>query len=236
MSGSASCAWKGANIEPVSLPARNAGTTPARRAWRLEPFASLDGTVRADITDAAWVFDADVTVPISPRARRLRPGGRSSTSAPTRRWGSTAPAIYVDAPNGRTYLYRLAAATVAGATYGPQGRLAARLGGADRSRCSRSSSRCCPACRSARSPRESGEMLARTRIDAELRSGRRRGSATIAFASRSTGRGQGKNRIALFVVAVGARARRPPARRRRPRVDVRVPTRDDLHRQRCRRR
>src|SRR5689334_3128061 len=54
---------KQASVGPCPVPIGNAGN--AQRHWQLEPLRNLEGTLHADIVDAAWIFDADVTIPIS---------------------------------------------------------------------------------------------------------------------------------------------------------------------------
>jgi hypothetical protein len=113
---------EGASVEQVVVPPLAVGGP--RKTWRLDPLGSLDGTLHADITDAAWVFDADVTIPISHgridfnRATVEHVGPDSSI-------GLSPMGIYVDAPNGRTYLYRLSASHVPGATFERRGVLLA---------------------------------------------------------------------------------------------------------------
>jgi len=93
---------KNAKLEPQGIaPRASAG---AGSAWRVEPLASLEGTLRAEIVDAAWIFDADVTIPISiggidfNRATVEHVGPDSSL-------GVDRKGVYVDAPNGRTHLF-----------------------------------------------------------------------------------------------------------------------------------
>jgi hypothetical protein len=121
---------KGARIEPRGVPQTTA--SGAHHAWRLEPLAALDGTLRAEIVDAHWIFDADVTVPIS--------GGRIDFNratvehvGPDSSMGISRMGIYVDAPNGRTYLFLLSATHVPGARFEQRGGgLLSSFGGGDR--------------------------------------------------------------------------------------------------------
>lgn len=116
---------------PVALPAPvrrfwEAAHVPAAAAsapgdaWRLDPLAAAEGTIRSRITDAHLLFDADVTVPI-------RAGGIDFNDAtvehvgPDSRMGVSKMGFYVDAPNGRSYLYQFAAAPVAGVTFERRG-------------------------------------------------------------------------------------------------------------------
>lgn len=89
---------------------------PAADSWSLGPLAGADGTIRAEIIDAHLAFDADVTVPI-------RQGQVDFSDAtvehvgPDSRMGVGQEGLYVDAPNGRSYLYHLPAGPVAGVEY-----------------------------------------------------------------------------------------------------------------------
>ena len=106
--------WQG----PLSLPpAGGASHRPqAADRWRLDPLATAEGTLRAEIVDAHLLFDADVTVPI-------RQGGVDFNKAtvehvgPDSRMGASRLGLYVDAPNGRSYLYQFPATPFAGVAY-----------------------------------------------------------------------------------------------------------------------
>jgi len=105
---------KDARLAPLAAPLRGADGAPQR--WQLDPLRALDGTLHADIVDAAWIFDADVTIPIS--------GGRIDFNratvehiGPDSSMGVSRMGVYVDAPNGRTYLILLAATNVPGAHF-----------------------------------------------------------------------------------------------------------------------
>ncbi|CAN7676631.1 hypothetical protein LJR161_005350 [Variovorax paradoxus] len=92
----------------------------AADAWRLAPLNEAEGTIRGQITDAHLLFDADVTVPI-------RHGQIDFNDAtvehvgPDSRMGVSRMGIYVDAPNGRSYLYQFAAAPLAGVVFEHRG-------------------------------------------------------------------------------------------------------------------
>ena len=91
-------------------------------AWTLGPLAAADGTVRAEIVDAHLLFDADVTVPL----RRGRIDFREATVehvGPDSRMGVSRLGLYVDAPNGRSYLYQFSSPPVAGVEYERRGAL-----------------------------------------------------------------------------------------------------------------
>lgn len=94
----------------------------AADAWCLGPLGEADGTVRGEITDAHLLFDADVTVPI-------RHGQIDFNDAtvehvgPDSRMGVSRLGFYVDAPNGRSYLYQFASAPLAGVEFERRGAL-----------------------------------------------------------------------------------------------------------------
>jgi hypothetical protein len=75
-------------------------------AWALGPLAHLAGELRVHVTDAAWVLDAEVRLPIQAggidfnRATVAHVGPDSSM-------GLSRMGLYVDAPHGRQYLAML---------------------------------------------------------------------------------------------------------------------------------
>ncbi|MBC5782344.1 hypothetical protein H8N03_05265 [Ramlibacter sp. USB13] len=91
-------------------------------AWTLAPLAAAEGTLRAEIVDAHLLFDANVKVPI-------RHGGVDFNEAsvehvgPDSRMGVSRMGVYVDAPNGRSYLYQFPSTPVAGVEYERRGAL-----------------------------------------------------------------------------------------------------------------
>lgn len=88
--------------------------------WSLAPLATADGTIRAEIVDAQLVFDADVTVPI----RRGTVDFKDTTVehvGPDSRMGVSKLGLYVDAPNGRSYLYQFPTTPLAGVEYEKRG-------------------------------------------------------------------------------------------------------------------
>lgn len=124
-----------AELSGVKLqgPADLAGRSPgAPHTWTLGPLGAADGTLRAEIVDAHLVFDADVTV-------HLRQGQVDFNQAtvehvgPDSRMGVSRLGVYVDAPNGRSYLYQFPEATVAGVQYESRSALPGPWGG-DRGR------------------------------------------------------------------------------------------------------
>lgn len=108
---------------PVTAPssAAAAAGSPAD-AWRLDPLGTATGTIRAKITDAMLLFDADVTVPV-------RHGQIDFNDAtvehvgPDSRMGVSRLGLYVDAPDGRSYLYQFASAPLAGVEFEQRGAL-----------------------------------------------------------------------------------------------------------------
>jgi hypothetical protein len=92
----------------------------AASSWSLGPLAAADGTIRAEILDAHLLFDADVT---------MRHGQVDFNDAtvehvgPDSRMGVSRLGLYVDAPNGRSYLYQFSSAPVAGVEYERRGAL-----------------------------------------------------------------------------------------------------------------
>ena len=101
---------------------------PKQATWQLAPLEGLAGRIEAFITDAHWALDADVTLPIV--------DGRIDFNrvtvehiGPDSSMGLSPMGLYVDAPNGRIYLYLLSATHVPGARFERRGgsRLRARV-------------------------------------------------------------------------------------------------------------
>jgi hypothetical protein len=88
--------------------------------FSLAPLAGAEGAIEAEIVDAHLVFDAQVKVPI-------RQGGIAFGDAtvehvgPDSRMGVSRMGIYVDAPNGRSYLFQFSSPPVAGVEYERRG-------------------------------------------------------------------------------------------------------------------
>jgi hypothetical protein len=105
-----------------NLPAGTARNQSAAGPWSLAPLAAADGTIHAEIVDAQLLFDADVTVPI--RAGEVDLGDASVEHVgPDSRMGVSRLGLYVDAPNGRSYLFQFASAPVDGVEYERRGAL-----------------------------------------------------------------------------------------------------------------
>ncbi|WP_077000097.1 hypothetical protein [Variovorax sp. KK3] len=97
------------------------GAAPAD-AWSLGPLGQIDGTIRSEITDAHLLFDADVTVPI--RFGQIDFNDATVEHVgPDSRMGVSRMGFYVDAPNGRSYLYQFASAPLAGVEFERRGAL-----------------------------------------------------------------------------------------------------------------
>lgn len=104
---------------PLAL-GQSTASQAARGSWSLGPLAAADGVIRAEILDAHLLFDADVTVPI-------REGQVNFDDAtvehvgPDSRMGVSRLGLYVDAPNGRSYLYQFPSAPAGGVEYEQRG-------------------------------------------------------------------------------------------------------------------
>jgi hypothetical protein len=85
-------------------------------SWNLGPLAAANGSIRAQIVDAHLLFDADVTVPIRQGEVNFNDATVEHVG-PDSRMGISRLGLYVDAPNGRSYLYQFAAAPVSGVEY-----------------------------------------------------------------------------------------------------------------------
>lgn len=189
----------------VSVAAPGTRAAPAG-AWRLDALGGLDGMLQAFITDAAWVVDAEVGVPVA--------GGRIDFDrivvehiGPNSSMGISRNSIHVDSPNlGRKDLLVFTVPQVPGATVETRGgngrRVTARgslelqpfmqalLGGR------------APIMRAA-GPDVEG-TLDRTRLNGELRPG----DGALGTERQHVvleGRSLGKNRIALAAAVVGQR-------------------------------
>ena len=95
-----------------------ASTLPAAstQPWLLEPLAGANGSIRAKIVDAHLIFDADVTVPVG-NGRIDFNQATVEHVGPDSRMGVSRMGLYVDAPNGRSYLFQFSSPPVAGVEY-----------------------------------------------------------------------------------------------------------------------
>ena len=178
---------------------------PATGPWSLGPLAAADGSLRAEIVDAHLLFDADVTVPIRGGQVEFRDATVEHVG-PDSRMGVSRLGLYVDAPNGRSYLYQFSSAPVDGVEYERRGAL---LGPwvTDRGRL-----RLQPfgesLLRQAGGPpalcfTEQARMLfQRTALSGDVQLGDGR-FAVPGFAAEFTGRAQGRNLVRVHSEAVG---------------------------------
>jgi hypothetical protein len=115
--------WNASQRQGTAAPSAD---TTARRAaadtWCLGPLGEADGTIRGQITDAHLLFDAEVTVPIQ-RGQIDFNGATVEHVGPDSRMGVSRLGLYVDAPNGRSYLYQFASAPLAGVEFEHRGAL-----------------------------------------------------------------------------------------------------------------
>jgi hypothetical protein len=106
---------------PLILPTGDTTTAAgAAASWCLDPLASADGTIRAKIIDAHLMFDADVTVIVRQGRVDLNQATVAHTG-PDSRMGISRLGLYVDAPNGRSYLYQFSSPPVGGVEYERRG-------------------------------------------------------------------------------------------------------------------
>jgi hypothetical protein len=107
-----------------AAPTAGGATAPqaAAEAWRLGPLGQADGAIRGRITDAHLLFDADVTVPIAHGQIDFNDATVEHVG-PDSRMGVSRLGLYVDAPNGRSYLYQFASAPLAGVEFERRGAL-----------------------------------------------------------------------------------------------------------------
>lgn len=103
---------------PLILPPHAEGDLHS--AWMLGPLAAANGTIRAEIVDAHLLFDADVTVPIRGGEVDFKDATVEHVG-PDSRMGASRLGFYVDAPNGRSYLYQFASTPVAGVEFERRG-------------------------------------------------------------------------------------------------------------------
>lgn len=113
-------------------PAPAAGPASPPSAWKLDPLASAEGALRAEIVDAHLVFDAQVSVPVQQGQVDFNDATVEHVG-PDSRMGVSRLGVYVDAPNGRSYLYQFASAPMDGVAYERRGAFAGRWG-SDRGR------------------------------------------------------------------------------------------------------
>jgi hypothetical protein len=96
---------------PLDAPHGAGGTRPPvpgdpAHAWALGPLANMAGELRVHVTDAAWVLDAEVRLPIQAGGIDFNHATVSHVG-PDSSMGLSRMGVYVDAPNGRQYLAML---------------------------------------------------------------------------------------------------------------------------------
>ncbi|HEX7890509.1 MAG TPA: hypothetical protein VF522_14195 [Ramlibacter sp.] len=185
---------------PVVLPAQAA----TGGSWSLAPLASADGTIRAQIVDAHLVFDADVTVPI--RQGQIDFGDATVEHVgPDSRMGISRMGLYVDAPNGRSYLYQFSAAPLAGVEFEERGALLGRVSDRGSLRLQEFAEGVLlqgPSGAGQGFTAQTRQLLDRTALSGEVRLGDGKVAAPGAQAE-LVGRAQGRNTIRLHSEAVG---------------------------------
>jgi hypothetical protein len=103
-------------VQGGRAPGGDTAAGAAADAWCLGPLAAAEGTIRAEIVDAHLLFDADVTVPI----RRGEIDFNEATVehvGPDSSMGVSRLGLYVDAPNGRSYVYQFPATPISGVEF-----------------------------------------------------------------------------------------------------------------------
>ncbi|HEY0886560.1 MAG TPA: hypothetical protein VGE20_14815 [Ramlibacter sp.] len=178
---------------------------PSTGPWCLDPLGDANGTIRAEIIDAHLLFDADVTVPI--REGRVDFNAASVEHVgPDSRMGVSRLGLYVDAPNGRSYLYQFPSAPVAGVEFERRG---AALGPwvTDRGRLllqafGEGLLRQCTDARGAGLTEQARLLFDRTALSGEVRLGDGR-FCVPGVQGETSGRAEGRNAIRLHSEAVG---------------------------------
>ncbi|HEX2545724.1 MAG TPA: hypothetical protein VHL79_12635 [Ramlibacter sp.] len=177
----------------------------ATGAWSLGPFAGADGRIKAKIVDAHLIFDSDVTVPI----RQGRINFNEATVehvGPDSRMGVSRLGVYVDAPNGRSYIYQFSNSPVAGVEFERRGSLlGARVTDRGHLRLQEFGEglmRQAPAAATQGVTAQSRLLLDRTALSGDVQLGDGRFGAPGVQAD-FTGRAAGRNAIRLHSVAVG---------------------------------
>ena len=107
---------KDARLVPSGFPFAGSAGRAGTAHWRLEPLGALEGSLHADIVDAAWIFDADVTIPVS-HGRIDFNHATVEHIGPDSSMGASRMGVYVDAPSGRTYLFLFSTTHVPGARF-----------------------------------------------------------------------------------------------------------------------
>jgi hypothetical protein len=192
----------------LSLSKRPGGM--AAGGWRFDALDRLEGALRIFIRDAAWVVDADITMPIADGQLDFDRVVVDHVG-PNSAMGISRNSVYIDAPNmGRTDLYRFSAPTIPGATYETRG--AGLVGSRITDRGSVDLKEFLEAMLEAPDDqpvgavagREVEVMLDRTKLNGELRLGDG-AMGTDQHHVELTGQSQGRNRITLTAAVLGQR-------------------------------
>ena len=187
--------------------ARGSHGPPAERGTPcVEALSGLEGELRAYITDATWLLDAEIIVPLQ-RGRIDFNRVAVEHVGPNSSMGISRDSIHVEAPNlGRTDLFVFNRADIPGARYERRGGLFSRT--ADRGQLDLPAFIAAwlqappdqPLGRSARGDVDA--TLGRTRLTGELRLG----DGALGLEHRHlvlTGAAQGRNRVALSAAVLG---------------------------------
>jgi hypothetical protein len=104
-------------LRGLSVSSTLRAVTLPRGSWRFDALRQLDGTLRAFITDAAWIVDADITLPIQ-HGRLNFDQVVVEHVGPNSTMGLSRGGVYLDAPHlGRRYLYVFTAGEVPGTAF-----------------------------------------------------------------------------------------------------------------------
>lgn len=88
----------------------------ASAEWSLGQLAGVEGMIRAEIVDAHLLFDADVTVPVRDGKVDFNEVTVEHVG-PDSSMGVSRLGLYVDAPNGRSYVYQFPTVPVGGVDF-----------------------------------------------------------------------------------------------------------------------
>jgi hypothetical protein len=106
---------------PLRLSPQDLGAVQAE-SWSLAPLAGANGEIRSKITDAQLFFDAEVTVPVR-QGEIAFADANVAHVGPDSRMGVDTSGVYVDAANGRSYVYKFPAVPIEGVVYERRGLL-----------------------------------------------------------------------------------------------------------------
>jgi hypothetical protein len=178
---------------------------PPASAWEIGPLAAAHGTLNAKIRDAHLLFDADVTVPVV-LGRINFNDARVDHVGPDSRMGVSRMGIFVDAPNGRSYLYQFSSAPVSGVEYEKRGGfpnpLASNRGSLQLQPFAEALLRQGPPAHGLGFTDQARLLFERTAVAGELRLGDGR-FAVPGLQAEFAGRAEGRNTVRLHSDAVG---------------------------------